>query len=55
MFFLNYELPNTWLDNCLQRPVSDDLSTGNMVNRSKHCCNLNGSTFTIFIHHSEGN
>ena len=51
MHFQYYGLRNTWLDNCLKRPISEDL----LVNGSKHCCNLNDSTFTIFIDHSERN
>ena len=27
----------TWLDKCLKSPVSEDLSTSNIVNASKHC------------------
>ena len=55
MFFRHYGLPKTWLDNCLERPISENLSTDNMVNGPKHCFNLNGSTFTIFIDHCEDN
>ena len=29
--------PKTWSDKCLKRPVSEDPSTSNMVNFSKHC------------------
>ena len=29
MYFRNYGLRNTLLDNCLERPVIQDLSTGN--------------------------
>ena len=25
MYFRNYGLRNTWLDNCLERPASEDL------------------------------
>ena len=35
--FRNYGLPNTWLDNCLERIVSEDCSSDNMVNGSKYC------------------
>ena len=55
MFFRHYGLPKTWLDNCLERPISENLSTDNMVNWPKHCCNLKGSSFTIFIGNCEGN
>ena len=55
MYFRNYGLRKRWLGNCLERPISDDLSTGNMVNGLKQCCNLNDSTITIFIDHCAGN
>ena len=55
MYFRNYGLRKTWLDNCLQRPVLEDPSTGNMVNGRKHRWNLNDCTFTIFIDHCEVN
>ena len=40
MFFRNYGLPKTWLDQCLKSPVSEDPSKSNMVNAPKHCSNL---------------
>ena len=49
MYFGNYELPKTWLDQCLKKPFSLDPSKRNMVNAPKHCSNLKDSTFTIFI------
>ena len=55
MYFRNYGLRKTWLDNCLESPVSEDPSTGNRVNGPKNCCNLKDSTFTMFIDHSETN
>ena len=55
MYFRNYRLRIKWLDKCLRSSVSEDPSTGDLVNRPKHCLNLNASTFTIFIDHSEGN
>ena len=55
MYFRNYGLRETWLDNCLESPVSEDPSTGNRVNGPKNCCNLKDSTFTMFIDHSETN
>ena len=36
-------------------PVSKDPLTGNMVSGSKHCCNVDNSTVTIFTDHFEGN
>ena len=55
MYFRNYVLRKTWLDNCLESPVSVDTSTSNRVNGLKQCSNLNDSTFIIFIDHFEGN
>ena len=51
--FTNYRLRKTWLDQFLNGPVSRDTSESNIVNEPKHCSNLNGSTFTIFIDHCE--
>ena len=51
MYFPSYGLQITWLDNCLKSPVSHDPSKSNMVNRLKHCWNLNDSAFIIFIDH----
>ena len=55
MYFRNYGLSKTWLDQCLKSPVSEDPSKNNMVNAPKHCSNLKNSFFTIFIVHWEGN
>ena len=55
MYFGNYGLPKTWLDQCLKSPFSEDPSKRNMVNAPKHCSNLNKSTFTIFNDHWELN
>ena len=49
MYFPNYCLRNTLLDKCLKNPASEGSLKGTMVNGSKHCCNLNNRTFTIFI------
>ena len=54
MYFRNYRHQKTCLDKCLKSRVSEDLWKGSMVNRSKHCCNLNDSTFAVFVDHSEG-
>ena len=51
MYFRNYGLRKAWLDNCLQRPVSEDPLRGNMVNGRKYCYNLKNRPFTIFIDH----
>ena len=55
MYFRNYGLPKTWLDQCLKSPVSEDPSKSNMVNAPKHCSNWKEDSFTIFINHWEGN
>ena len=54
MHYGNYRLQKTWLDQCLKSFVSQNPSTDNMANGSKHCCSLNDSTFSIFINHSQG-
>ena len=41
MYFWTYGLRNTWLDKRLKIPVSEDPSTSNMVNGSKHISKLN--------------
>ena len=43
-----------WLDKCLKSPVSEDPLTSNIGNGTKHCSELNDSTFTIFIDPFEG-
>ena len=53
MYFGNYGLPKTSLDQCVKSPVSDDPSKSNMANEPKHISNSNDSTFTIFIDHWE--
>ena len=54
MFFLKYRLRKIWLDKCLKSRVLEDPYKDNMANGWIHCCNLNGSTFSIFIKHFEG-
>ena len=49
MCFWTYRLRKTWLDKCQKNPVSQEPSSGNVVNRRKHSSKLNDSTFTIFI------
>ena len=49
MYFRTYPLRKTCLDKPLKCPVSKEPLTSNMVNGSKHCSKLVGSTFTIFI------
>ena len=55
MYFQRYWLRKIWSYKCLKRRVSEDPWTKNTVNGSTHCCNVNGSTFTLFINHCEGN
>ena len=55
MYFLNNRLRKKWLDQCLKSCFSEETLTDNMASGSKHCCNLNDSSFTIFIHQCEGN
>ena len=55
MYFINYGLPKTWLDQCLKSLVSEYTSKSNMVNGTKHCSHLKDSTFTTFIDHWEVN
>ena len=54
-YFRNYGLRKKWLHQCLKSPIWRDLSESFMVNAPKHCWNLHGSTFTIFIDHCECN
>ena len=54
MYFQNYRLRKTWLDQCLKSSVSQYPSTDNTVNGPQHYCNLNDRTFTIFINHPKG-
>ena len=49
MHFQNYRLRKTWLDKCLRGLVSEDPSLSDMVNGPKHCWNLHGSSFIVFI------
>ena len=55
MYFRNYGLPNSWLDQCVKSPVLDDPSKSHMVNAPKHCSNLKDTPFTIFLDHCEVN
>ena len=45
MYFRKYQLRKPSLDECLKNRVSEDPSTDNMANGSKHFWNLNDSTF----------
>ena len=55
MYLRIYGLGNTWLVKYLKSPLSEDHLRGNLLSGSKHCFNMNGSTFTKFIDHYEGN
>ena len=55
MCFQNYGLRNTWLDKCLKSPVSEEPSTGNIVNELKHSFSLNDRTLIIFTDHCDKN
>ena len=37
MYFANYALGKTWLNKCARKWVSENPSTSNMVNGTKHC------------------
>ena len=49
MCFENYGLRKTWLENCLKRFASEDLSTSNMNKGFKHYLNLHSSNVNILI------
>ena len=40
MFSRSYGVRNTWLNNCLQRRISEDPLTVIMVTGPKHFCNM---------------
>ena len=54
-FFPKLRTPKNVVGYMSKNPVSKDPLRGNMVNRLKHCCDLNNSTVTIFIDHFGGN
>ena len=49
MYFRNYGLPKTWLDQCLKCPVSKDPTKSNMVNAPKHCSNLKDTSLPCLL------
>ena len=55
MYFRNYKPRKTLLNKSYKRPLSRDPSTSNMLSGAKHCRNLNGTNFTIFIDYCESN
>ena len=49
MYFRNYGLPKTGLDQCLKSPVSEDPTKSNMVNKPKHCSNLKDTSLSYLL------
>ena len=49
MYFRNYGLLKTWLDQCLKSPVSEDPTKSNMVNVPKHCSNLKDTSLPYLL------
>ena len=49
MYFRNYGLPKTWLDQSLKSPVSEDPTKSNMVNKPKHCSNLKDTSLPYLL------
>ena len=49
MYFRNYGLPKTCLDQCLKSPVSEDPTKSNMVNAPKHCSNLKDTSLPYLL------
>ena len=49
MYFRNYGLPNTWLDQSLKSPFSEDPTKSNMVNAPKHCSNLKDTSLLYLL------
>ena len=49
MYFRNYGLPKTWLDQCLKSPVSEDPTKSNMVNTPKQRSNLKDTSLPYLL------
>ena len=49
MYFRNYGLPKTSLDQCLKSPVSEDSTKSNMVNMPKHCPNFKDTSLPYLL------
>ena len=49
MYFRNYGLPKTLLDQCLKSPVSEDPTKSYMVNITKHCSNFNDTSLLYLL------
>ena len=54
MSFGNYGLRKTCLNKFLKNLTSNDTSASRILNRKKHCRNLDDTTFSIGIDHCEG-
>ena len=50
-----FQKPKKLIREMSEGPVSEDPSTSTMVNGCKHCCVLDGNSFTTFIDHYDGN
>ena len=55
MYFLNYRLQKTWLDQWLKSPVSEHPSKSKRENAPKQCSQMKDTSFTIFIDHWDSN
>ena len=49
MYFRNYGLQKTWLDQCLKSPVSEDPTKSNIVNVPKHFSNLKDTSLPYLL------
>ena len=49
MYFRNYGLPKTWLDQCLKSLVSEDPTKGSMVIAPKDCSNLKDTSLPYLL------
>ena len=49
MYFRNYGLPKTWLDQCLKSPLSEDPTKSNMVKAPKDCSNLKDTSLPYLL------
>ena len=49
MYFRNYGLPKTWLDQCLKCTALEDPTKSNMVNAPKHCSNLKDTSLPYLL------
>ena len=49
MYFQNYGLQKTWLDQCLKSPVSEDPTKSHLVNAPKHFSNLKDTSLPYLL------